>query len=102
MIRYHARWLVPVSRQPLEGGTVVEHDGRIVYVGARADAPPGADVDLGDVALLPGLVNAHTHLELTVMRGFLEDLSFRGWIVRLTRARRVALSEDALLDSARA
>ena len=102
MIRYHARWLVPVSRPPLEGGTVVEHDGRIVYVGARADAPPGADVDLGDVALLPGLVNAHTHLELTVMRGFLEDLSFRGWIVRLTRARRVALSEDALLDSARA
>jgi 5-methylthioadenosine/S-adenosylhomocysteine deaminase len=79
----------------------VEHDGRIVYVGDRATAPEGTDVDLGDVALLPGLVNAHTHLELTVMRGFLEDLAFRSWIVRLMRARRAVLTFDALVDSAR-
>jgi len=102
MKRYHARWVVPISRPPLEHATVVEHDGRIVYVGPRADAPPGADIDLGTVALLPGLVNAHTHLELTVMRGFLEDLSFRSWIFRLTKARRDVLSPEALLDSARA
>jgi 5-methylthioadenosine/S-adenosylhomocysteine deaminase len=102
MIRYHARWVLPISRPPLEDATVVEHEGRIAYVGARSGAPPGVDVDLGDVALVPGLVNAHTHLELTVMRGFLEDLEFRSWIVRLTRARREALSPDALFDSARA
>ncbi|HUQ83825.1 MAG TPA: amidohydrolase family protein [Gemmatimonadaceae bacterium] len=101
MIRYHARWVLPISRPPLERATVVEHDGRIVYVGERASAPEGADVDLGDVALLPGLVNAHTHLELTVMRGFLEDLAFRTWIGRLTRARRAVLSFDALVDSSR-
>jgi len=102
MIRYHARWVLPISRPPLEHATVVEHDGRIVYVGERASAPPGVDTDLGDVALLPGLVNAHTHLELTVMRGFLEDLAFRSWILRLTRARRAVLSFGALVDSARA
>jgi|SRR5688572_12455237 len=102
MIRYHARWVVPVSRPPFAHGTLVEHDGRIAYVGPRTHAPPGTDVDLGDVALMPGLVNAHTHLELTVMRGFLENLSFRAWIMRLTRARRSALSPEALLDSARA
>jgi len=102
MIRYHARWVLPVSRPPLEDATVVEHEGRIVFVGARASAPAGTDVELGEVVLLPGLVNAHTHLELTVMRGFLEDLTFRAWITRLTRARRAALTPEALVDSARA
>ena len=101
MIRYHARWVLPISRPAILGGTVAEHDGRIAFVGERSGAPDGADVDLGDVALLPGLVNAHTHLELTVMRGFLEDLDFRSWIFRLTRARREALAPAALLDSAR-
>jgi cytosine/adenosine deaminase-related metal-dependent hydrolase len=102
MIRYHARWVVPISSPPIEYGTVIEDEGRIRYVGPRSEAPPGPDVDLGTVALLPGLVNAHTHLELTVMRGFLEDLSFRAWLMRLTNARRAALSPEALLDSSRA
>jgi len=102
MIRYHARWVLPISRRPIEHGTVVEHAGRIAYAGERIGAPDGTDVDLGDVALLPGLVNAHTHLELTVMRGFLEGLDFRSWIARLTRARREALTPEALVDSARA
>ena len=101
MIRYHARWVLPISRPPISDGTVVEHDGRIAYVGERSGAPDGTDIDLGDAALMPGLVNAHTHLELTVMRGFLEDLDFRSWIFRLTRARRETLAPDALLDSAR-
>lgn len=102
MIRYRARWVLPITSAPLEHGTVAEDAGRIAYVGPSAGAPPGDDVDLGDVALLPGLVNAHTHLELTVMRGFLEDLAFRSWIGRLTRARRAVLSHEALVDSARA
>ena len=102
MIRYHARWVVPISSPPFRDGTVVEDRGRIVYVGSRQSAPPGTDIELGNCALLPGLVNAHTHLELTVMRGFLEDLDFRSWIARLTKARRDMLSSEALLDSARA
>jgi cytosine/adenosine deaminase-related metal-dependent hydrolase len=102
VIRYHARWVVPISRPPVRDGTVVEDGGRIVYAGPRAGAPAGPDVDLGNSALMPGLVNAHTHLELTVMRGLLEDLDFRSWIFRLTKARREVLSPEALLDSARA
>jgi len=50
---------------------------------------------------MPGLVNAHTHLELTVMRGFLAELSFFDWVRTLTRARREVLDASALLDSAR-
>ena len=49
MIRYHARWVVPVTRPPVPNGTVVEDAGRIVYVGGRDDAPGGDDVELGDV-----------------------------------------------------
>lgn len=101
MIRYHAAWVVPVTAPPIRRGTVVEHEGRIVYVGPRAEAPPGHDDDLGQVILCPGLVNAHTHLELTVMRGFLENLAFQDWIIRLTTAKRSVLSRDDLLDSAR-
>jgi len=104
MTRYHARWVLPISTAPIADGTVVEREGRIAYVGPRAGAPPasdGPDVDLGDALLLPGLVNAHCHLELTAMRGFLDGLSFREWILRLTHARRAVLSYDDLLDAAR-
>ena len=101
MVRYHARWVLPIDRPPIADGTVVEHAGRIVYVGPRAEAPAGEDRDLGYAALLPGLVNAHTHLELTVMRGFQEGLEFREWIGRLTAAKRQVLSHATLLDAAR-
>jgi cytosine/adenosine deaminase-related metal-dependent hydrolase len=105
MTRYHARWIVPVSAPPIAHGTLVERAGRIVWVGTRDDAPAleprDADVDLGDAVLLPGLVNAHCHLELTTMRGFLDGLGFREWVLRLTSARRAVLDEAALLDSAR-
>jgi 5-methylthioadenosine/S-adenosylhomocysteine deaminase len=101
VIRYHARWVVPVTSEPIANGIVAVERDRIAYVGPRDGAPPGEDEPLGDVLLMPGLVNAHCHLELTAMRGFLEDLEFRRWILRLTNARRAVLDRDALLDSAR-
>lgn len=93
--------MLPVSDPPLENGTVAVADGRIAFVGSRAGAPRGQDVELGDSMLMPGLVNAHTHLELTVLRGFLEDLDFPRWILRLNAVRRAALDRENLLDSAR-
>jgi cytosine/adenosine deaminase-related metal-dependent hydrolase len=101
VIRYHARWVVPVTTPPINDGTVAVDAGRIVYVGPRSSAPAGADDDLGDVILMPGLVNAHCHLELTAMRGFLEDLDFRRWILRLVTAKRAVMTRDSLLDAAR-
>ena len=101
MIRYHATWVVPVCSPPIRDGVVAVDGARIAYVGPIDAAPPGIDDDLGDVLLMPGLVNAHCHLELTAMRGFLEDLDFRRWIIRLTAARRSVLDDAAMLDSAR-
>jgi cytosine/adenosine deaminase-related metal-dependent hydrolase len=100
-MRYHARWVLPITQPPIENGTVVESDGVITYVGPRSAAPPGDDYDLGDAILLPGLVNAHTHLELTAMRGFLEDCRFTEWIDKLRQSRNQVMSDEMLLDSAR-
>ena len=100
-MRYHARWVLPITRPPIENGTVVESDGVITYVGLRSAAPPGDDYDLGDAILLPGLVNTHTHLELTAMRGFLENCQFAEWIDKLRQTRNEILDDEMLLDSAR-
>jgi aminodeoxyfutalosine deaminase len=57
-----ARFVFPVVRPPIENGVVTLRDGLIEHVGTSCDAVP---VDLGNVAILPGLVNAHTHLEFS-------------------------------------
>jgi len=57
-----ARWIIPVSRDPINGGWIRIEHGRIAEIGAGT--PPAGAQDLGDVALLPGLINAHGHLIL--------------------------------------
>jgi cytosine/adenosine deaminase-related metal-dependent hydrolase len=101
VIRYQARWVLPISAPPIEHGAVGVTDGRIAYVGSRTGAPAGDDVELGDALLLPGLINVHTHLELTAMRGFLEDLDFPRWIGRLNAVKRAVLDRERMLDAAR-
>jgi len=64
---YRAAWLLPIVAPPIRGGWVLVDGGHVVDLGGGA-APAGA-VDLGDVAILPGLVNAHTHLELSGLAG---------------------------------
>jgi 5-methylthioadenosine/S-adenosylhomocysteine deaminase len=99
--RYHARWVVPVSRPPIANGTVITEDDRIVWVGPRAEAPSGgSDDDLGDAILAPGLVNAHTHLDLTMLRGALEDLAFADWVGTLIRVKREVLTAADFTDAA--
>ncbi|HEX4931691.1 MAG TPA: amidohydrolase family protein, partial [Gemmatimonadaceae bacterium] len=102
MRTYTARWVVPVAAPPIADGAVAVHAGRIAWVGPRDGAPTDDVIALGDAVLLPGLVNAHTHLELTAMRGFLEELPFRRWVLRLTKARAAVLTRELLLASAKA
>ena len=101
MIRYRARWLISVSSAPVADGVLAVEGPHIRYAGPASGAPPGEEVDFGEAIILPGLVNAHTHLELTAMRGSLEELEFPEWIDKLRASRNEIFTDASLLDSAR-
>lgn len=90
MIQYHADWIVPVTSPPIRDGSVAVDGHRIVAVGAGRSAFAGVEtLDLGSVAILPGLVNAHTHLELSWMRGLVGPHDrFTDWARALIARRR--------------
>lgn len=89
MIRYHARWVLPVASPPIADGWVAVDGGRVVAVGRGRPADFADDEQLGDVALMPGLVNAHTHLELSYLHDEVPPASeFVTWIRNVMAARR--------------
>jgi cytosine/adenosine deaminase-related metal-dependent hydrolase len=85
---YRARWVVPVDQPPIEAGVVKVANGRIVSVG-KGDGEQETH-DLGDVVLLPGLVNAHTHLEFSLLEKPLGQprMAFPDWIAEVVQHRR--------------
>ncbi len=87
-VAYRARWIVPVDQPPIEGGVVTVAGGRIVAVGKNEAGV--APRDLGEVALLPGFVNAHTHLEFSLLEKPLGQagMAFPDWIGRVVQHRR--------------
>jgi cytosine/adenosine deaminase-related metal-dependent hydrolase len=89
MIRYHAAWVVPIDGRPVRDGWVTVDRDRIVATGHRTAHDDVDAVDLGEVAVMPGLVNAHTHLELSYLRDEVAPASeFVTWIRGLLAARR--------------
>lgn len=100
-----AAWVCPISRAPIRDGWVAIEGGRIVGVGARGADTPAITRDLGNVAVMPALVNAHTHLELSWLRGRVPPAnSFVDWIKQLfvTRGGRSERPDDSkVTDAAR-
>jgi len=94
LILHRAAWILPITGPPIRGGFVGTSAGRIISVSAdrpEASGPSGPVeiVDLGDVAVLPGLVNAHTHLELSWMRNRIPPAeSMPAWVAKLMALRR--------------
>jgi len=83
-----ARIVVPIRREPIENGAVVVEGGRIAAAGRWRSIRrrfSGPVTDFGDLAILPGLVNAHCHLDYTGMAGmFPPSKSFCDWIKLIT------------------
>ena len=74
-----ADWVVPVEGAPIEQGAVaIGDDGRIVAVGPAADLGTGEHFE--DSVILPGFVNAHSHIEYAAYAGFGDGLPFPPWI----------------------
>lgn len=89
-VLHRAAWVIPVGSPPVQDGGVWVHSGRVTAVGRfrdlRTQCPCHTEVrDQGDCALMPALVNAHTHLELTGLQGFicLPQPSFARWLEEL-------------------
>ncbi|HEV7502089.1 MAG TPA: amidohydrolase family protein, partial [Vicinamibacteria bacterium] len=103
MIVLQAGWVVPVDGPPLRDAGVAVRDGTVQWVGPAAQAPAGEVRDLGAGVLLPGLVNAHCHLELSHLAGRLgEATGFVDWVERLVAARGTDSAETVRAAAARA
>jgi len=81
-----SKWLIPIepAATVLENTAVAIHEGRIVDILPNAEATnryqAGNIIELGEHAVLPGLVNAHTHAGMNLLRGFADDLPLMTWL----------------------
>ena len=95
-----AKYVVPITSAPIIEGTVAIENDKIVAVGSRpsleAKFPSAKSKDFGEAAILPGFVNCHSHLELTAMRGALDDVEhdFRSWLLKIQGLRSAMTEAD--------
>jgi len=87
-----ADWVVPVEGPPIPHGAVAIEDGRISAVGTARELGPGERFP--DSVILPGFVNAHSHLEYAVYAGFGDGLPFGPWLMlHVERKRQIDVGE---------
>jgi cytosine/adenosine deaminase-related metal-dependent hydrolase len=105
MRAFRADWVLPISDEPRADSWIGIERGRIVAVGEAGSPVPPAATDLGRVAVLPALVNAHTHLELSHLHGRIPRATqFTDWIRQVIRLRQdyPDPADARILDAARA
>jgi 5-methylthioadenosine/S-adenosylhomocysteine deaminase len=101
-----ARYVVPISSAPIENGAIAFEKDKITAVGEADEIkrifPDATAENLGEAALLPGFVNAHSHLEITAMRGYLDEFDddFTAWLLTLTKIRADVLTDEDVQNAA--
>ena len=92
--------ILPICSEPIGNGAVAIDGSEIADVGPITDILskfPDAEIEVfGEAAILPGFVNCHSHLEITSMRGALDDVEhdFRAWLLKLTELRKNLSESD--------
>ena len=96
--RLSARWVLPIDGPAIEGGAVlIGAGGRIVAVGPEPAVPRPAEAvaeEFADGLLLPGLVNTHTHLELSGLAATGPEPDFAAWIGGVRAKKQERSAED--------
>ena len=101
-----AEYVLPISVELIKNGAVAIENDKILAVGSRDEVlekfPDAEHENFGKAAILPGLINAHSHLEITSMRGFLDDVEedFYAWLIKLTKTRAEKLTDKDIENSA--
>ena len=101
-----ADYVLPISAEPIENGAVAIEKDKITAVGKREKLiekfPEATYENFGEAVIMPGLINVHSHLEITIMRGFLDDVEddFYSWLIKLTETRAEKLTENDIKTSA--
>jgi cytosine/adenosine deaminase-related metal-dependent hydrolase len=98
MTAYRCRTLVTMNGTPIENGVFIVDGTRFLETGPAPEIlrhHSGPVVDLGEVAVMPGLINAHCHLDYTLMRGaILYVHSFAQWVNRINSLKRSLSDND--------
>jgi len=100
MIAYRCRILVTMDGTPIDNGVFVVDGPNLLQIGEAREIlrhHAGPVVDLGEVAVMPGLINAHCHLDYSLMRGaILSVRSFAQWVSRINSLKRSLTDDDYL------
>ena len=90
-----AQYILPITSEPLTNGAILVRDGRILDIGKadmlRLRYPEDEVADYGTAALMPGLIDLHTHLENSIMRGMVNDVAYVPWITSI-------IEKSAMMD----
>ena len=109
LVVHQAPWVLPIAHSSISDGGVAVQSGRIKVVGRFSEIIrnlPGVTViDHPDSVLLPALVNAHTHQELSYLAHLSQQpppATFTGWIDNMLYARaRSGFNDEAVQEAAR-
>jgi cytosine/adenosine deaminase-related metal-dependent hydrolase len=90
---YSADWVLPVDGDPVADGAVAVEDGRIAAVGPAEELGEGER--FAEAVIVPGFVNAHSHLEYAVYAGFGDGLAFGPWLnLHIARKQGLVTGDD--------
>lgn len=105
----HSRWIITINRTKAvhEDHSLVIRDGKIAAISPRESVgsqwQTENELDLGQHALLPGLINAHTHAAMNLFRGLADDLPLMSWLEEhIWPAEGQWISEDFVFEGSRA